>query len=198
MYHDPRDGFARPVLSPPQQVGGTQFTSSHRRNSRAKERTMSHHCLIHHHWTGCLCERCGQVRDTEHRWEGCRCPQCGLVRDEGHDWESVHCRLKCRRCGRVGRSDHAWTGCVCARCGAHHPEATAAEHDWEGCLCRRCGAGRHRWVLGVCQVCAEHCRHPVVDSSWDTHDSGGTVTGEGERSCRACGLRLGKVPLKGG
>jgi len=65
-------------------------------------------------------------------------------------------------------------------------------------LCRRCGAGRHRWVLGVCQVCAEHCRHLVVDSSWDTHDSGGTVTGEGERSCRTCGLRLGKVPLKGG
>ena len=38
--------------------------------------------LLGHKWTGCKCDRCGELRDEEHDWNGCTCRICGKVLDE--------------------------------------------------------------------------------------------------------------------
>ena len=33
-----------------------------------------------HKWSGCKCQRCGEVRDESHNWHGCTCIICGMTR----------------------------------------------------------------------------------------------------------------------
>ena len=81
---------------------------------------MSHHCLIHHHWVGCRCERCGHVRDQE------------------HDWATISCRVTCRRCGLIHALAHDLNGCICRVCGAE-------ANDWRDNGCQRCGKIDPAW-----------------------------------------------------
>ena len=66
-----------------------------------------------HKWSGCKCQRCGEVRDESHNWHGCTCIICGMTRDE----------------------QHKWNGCTCLSCGKVRDE----HHDYKNGRCRRCG-----------------------------------------------------------
>jgi hypothetical protein len=59
-----------------------------------------------HTWSGCKCNRCSKVRDSEHEWDSCVCRKCGKTRtglDErggrtilSHRWSGTP--LKCIEC----------------------------------------------------------------------------------------------------
>ena len=67
-------------------------------------------CVLHHHWNGCRCERCGTVRDQDHDWHRCRCRRCGLSRHGNHDWQGCICSV-------CGIERHCWVHGVCTNCG---------------------------------------------------------------------------------
>jgi hypothetical protein len=57
-------------------------------------------CVISgHQWSGCLCERCGETRDTDHVWT-----------PDPQD----PCKFLCR-CG-LQKFMHEWVNGVCKRC----------------------------------------------------------------------------------
>ncbi len=89
-------------------------------------------CLFGHKWDGCVCRRCGKLRDEEHDWDGCKCRRCGATRDEEHTWDGC----LCRRCRRIRPDGHDWNGCTCIRCGI-------VSHDIKDCRCTRCGKEFH-------------------------------------------------------
>ena len=45
-----------------------------------KANAMSLHCLIHHHWVGGRCERCGALRDEQHDWGVIACRDIDSLR----------------------------------------------------------------------------------------------------------------------
>ena len=71
-------------------------------------------CFLFHKWDGCICLKCGKVRETGHQyinnnWDGCTCLKCGKVREIGHRYENNRCtichrwnpRLACGVCGKT-------------------------------------------------------------------------------------------------
>ncbi|MDI9498319.1 MAG: hypothetical protein QM270_07530 [Bacillota bacterium] len=76
-------------------------------------------CIFGHKWSGCICERCGTVRDGE----------------QLHSF--VHfdhsCATKCERCGREGPVQHTWNrngkGCTCEICGAKREVSNLNAHS---------------------------------------------------------------------
>ncbi|MBM3880593.1 MAG: hypothetical protein FJ387_12900 [Verrucomicrobia bacterium] len=109
---------------------------------------MNWSCLLGHQWSGCRCERCGQVRDQDHDWHlaQCRrsCRRCGLVKELSHDWE----QCRCRQCGATR---HTWSRGVCQRCAEHcpHPESAQA---WRG---ESDATTAHAPLAKVCQRCGQ-------------------------------------------
>ena len=163
-----------------------------------------------------------------HKYNGCICLRCGYIRDKGHIFDSsdiatfIH---KCQRCGtkvglaaialrpeyRYGHLDpypaslrrkmnvlcllgHDYDGCICLRCYHRRDEA----HRWkwgDGCLCEICGKKRkegHHWGLPFpdkCYLCGRQCTH-----NWDgckcricttTREEGHDWMGT--HACRRCG-----------
>jgi hypothetical protein len=99
-------------------------------------------CLLHHHWHGCTCERCGAVRDLDHDWNHCRCRRCGLGRSSDHDWQGCACSV-------CGCERHHWDHGVCTACGLHcnHVPGVGMDSD----LCSQLTAhGRLSWVCAQC------------------------------------------------
>ncbi len=95
-------------------------------------------CLFGHHWVGCKCSACGEVRDQNHDWSrNCeKCGLCGVVRSNRHNW-SNDCE-------------------VCSGCGFNR----ANQHDWsKDCeVCTRCAkirSGAHQMTRGGCVVCGK-------------------------------------------
>lgn len=68
-------------------------------------------CLLHHHWEGCRCTRCGEVRDEQDDWNHCRCRRCGLSRFSHHDWQGCECSV-------CGKEQHKFVDGICTACGA--------------------------------------------------------------------------------
>ena len=95
-----------------------------------------------------------------HKWNGCLCERCGAVRDEGHNFISVEgsCQSICSRCGEKGSLRHKWNhvgrGCKCEVCGATRtvldlnghrfpyvfdPHVTVGMKEHRSCTCADCG-----------------------------------------------------------
>jgi hypothetical protein len=101
-------------------------------------------CWLHHSWQGCVCERCGKVRDQDHDWEHCRCRRCGLNRQAQHNWQGCQC-LTC------GRKQHLWSHGVCTLCQERctHEDPGLPYPDYDSALTAH-ELHRHR-----CPICGE-------------------------------------------
>jgi tetratricopeptide (TPR) repeat protein len=128
-----------------------------------------------HTWNGCICSKCGIVRDEQHDWKkdcekcskcgkprvnqhdwnGCKCSKCGITRDEQHNWKK-NCE-KCSKCGKTKEKQHQWDGCKCTKCGKTRDE----QHDWsKDCgKCSQCGKTsekQHHWDGCKCTKCGKN------------------------------------------
>jgi hypothetical protein len=134
-------------------------------------------CLFGHSWRGCLCLRCGKVRDEGHNWRRVNKPELIDHPTDGVLSESDSACMKCPDCFRI--LPHKWVGCVCQQCGG-------MRHLWNGCKCGRCGGIRdYEHQLDGCKCI--RCGSTIHD--WH-------VKGEGKGAkfeCRRCGV-VGKCP----
>lgn len=118
-----------------------------------------------HKWNGCVCQKCGAIRDKNHEWNGCVCRRCSSTR---HDYNTRNLSNHiCSRCGEPnpelsvhtlmerGRPScycsvclkgfHKWNGCTCTVCFKRNEN-----HTWDGCICKICGTIRDNHVLKEC------------------------------------------------
>jgi hypothetical protein len=109
--------------------------------------------LFGHKWSGCICVKCGEVRDEGHDYNLCagRCKTCGKPCAVEHDWDGC----KCVKCGKVRDEAHKWEGCKCAKCGKVRDKA----HKWDGCKCEKCGLQKHSFASNKCTKCGAVIRY---------------------------------------
>jgi len=131
-----------------------------------------------------ICLICGRTRD--HEWDGCICTRCGTIRNAGHLWHNC----KCLKCNTIRNEQHIWNGCKCSNCNTIRDEY----HKPVNCLCVTCGTIQHSWEYtfadmfhyskstNVCTVCknrgilklkCEKCNtmySPLIDTGCTTSE----------------------------
>lgn len=82
-------------------------------------------CFFGHSWDGCICQKCGELRDKEHSWQlvadKCErtCTICGKKEAVPHRLETVagQCWERCAVCGEERGLLHVFVEDACQRCG---------------------------------------------------------------------------------
>ena len=130
-------------------------------------------CLFGHKWNGCICERCGAVRDKEHDFKPVpgecaeRCTRCGAEGPVHHKWNKNGLGCKCTVCGATRQTDdlnaHTFPyvfdphylggtkvmGCTCSEC-SYVKKSMFGGHVYEYTYEK--GFPKHR---GVCTICGK-------------------------------------------
>ena len=49
-------------------------------------------------WIPCFPNKLEITETVLHEWDGCVCKKCGKIRDEEHEWEGPPSNLVCKKC----------------------------------------------------------------------------------------------------
>lgn len=138
--------------------------------------------LGRHSWSGCVCDACGKLRDSEHSWKGCVCKRCLMTRDCNHEWNGC----TCVRCSKIRNQDHTWEGCLCVRC-------YRLKHNIVGCQCVNCRKFFHDWSYdSECKECGGTGYEAIYGASGNYHScdeckGSGSAIDLDSRKCTKCG-----------
>lgn len=93
-------------------------------------------CFLMHKWKGCICTKCGQVRDKDHRFEQVpgkcleKCAGCGQERIIPHRFLPAkgRCAAICEVCGEERPIIHSFKDGRCERCGIERASLGTPEY----------------------------------------------------------------------